>query len=230
MKLINNKIKIENIMKNINIYRLLILGIISSIMVSCDLEIQKKNSFVPGIPEQATFKDQTALEWMKKQTTPSGTPAANKLDFMLQLIKIAGMEEEYNKPLTDRTYFLLNNAAFTGSGRINALLTGVTAGTGDLNKADKTRAANLLKYHIVDAYIDQSKALPVYFANYEFKTLLDGPNGIMKLQRNERYGISINIAPDLPSTRRSTAVVSHNYQFKNGIGHFIGSHVSITNF
>jgi hypothetical protein len=218
-------------MKNIHIYKILVLSIFSCLVFSCDLEFQKKNSFIPGIPEPVTFKEQTAWEWMQKQTTPAGTtPTANRLDFMLQLIKIAGLEEEYNKPVTNRTYLLLNNASFTGTGRINALLTGVAAGTGDLSKADKTRAANLLKYHIIDAYVDQSKSLPVHTVNYEFKTLLDGANGVIKFQRDPRFFLSINVAADLPSTRRSTTVTLHNYQFKNGIGHFISSYVGITPF
>jgi hypothetical protein len=211
------------------------ISIISCFLSSCDLEIQKKNEFVPGIPELATFKNETAWEWMQKQTSPAGTlPTAttngNKLDYMIQLIKIAGLEEEYNKPVTERTYLFLNNTSFIGTGRINALLTGVTAGTGDLSKVDKTRAANLLKYHIVDAYIDQIKAVPVYNAQYQFKTLLEGANGVISFSRSDRYALSINTDASLPTTRRSTAVTLHNYQFKNGIAHFISSHVSITNF
>jgi uncharacterized surface protein with fasciclin (FAS1) repeats len=221
-------------MKNHKILFLsLSISIFSCLLSSCDLEIQKKNEFVPGIPELATFKNETAWEWMQKQTSPAGTlPTAttntNKLDFMIQLIKIAGLEEEYNKPVTNRTYLFLNNASFTGTGRINALLTGVAAGTGDLSKVDKTRATNLLKYHIVDAYVDQIQALPVYFAQYQFKTLLE--NNIITFRRDERYSLTINSDPSLPTTRRSTTVTLHNYQFKNGIAHFISSHVGITNF
>jgi Fasciclin domain len=219
-------------MKNYKIlYISLSISILSCLLSSCDLEIQKKNKFVPGIPDLPTFKTETAWEWMQKQTSPAGTvPAANKLDFMIQLIKVAGLEEEYNKPVTERTYLFLNNSAFTGTGRINALLTGVVAGTGDLSKVDKVRAANLLKYHIVNAYVDQINALPIYYAQYEFKTLLDGPNGVISFRRDERYSVTINSSPNLPSTRRSTTVTLHNYQFKNGIAHFISSHVGITNF
>ena len=219
-------------MKKYRIFFLsLSMGMLLCTFNSCDLEMQKKNEFVPGIPELATFKNETAWEWMQKQTSPTGTiPAANKLDFMIQLIKVAGLEAEYNKPVTERTYLFLNNSAFTGAGRINALLTGVTAGTGDLSKVDKVRAANLLKYHIVDAYVDQLNAVPVYFAQYQFKTLLEGPNGVISFTRNERYSLTVNSDPTLPSTRRSTGVTLHNYQFKNGIAHFISSHVGVTPF
>jgi len=208
------------------------LSLIMGLLISCgDLKIQKKYIFDPNLPELPTFKDQTAWEFIQKQTTPAGvTPAANRLDYMITLIKVAGLEEEYNKNINDRTYLFLNNSAFTGSGKINALLTGVTAGTGDLTKVDKVRAANLLKYHIIDAYVNQTTSLPIYFVNYEFKTLLDGPNGVIKIQRNERYSLTINNAPDLPSTRRTTGVTLHNYIFKNGIAHIISSHVGITNF
>ena len=219
------------------IYKLklsLMITLMSGFLLSCgDLKVQELNAFQPGIPELATFKDQTAWEWMQKQTTPAGTAIlqTNKLDNMITLIKVAGLEEEYNKDVKDRTYLFLPNSAFTGTGRINALLTGVAAGTGDLTKVDKTRAANLLKYHIINAYVDQSKALPIYFVNYDFQTLLDGANGIMKIQRNERLSITINNSTDLPSTRRPAAAVTlHNYQFKNGIAHFIGAYVGITAF
>lgn len=222
-------------MKN-KIYKLrtsLLIGLISGFLLSCgDLKVQELFEFQPGIPDLATFKNQTAWEWMQKQTTPVGTTVlpGNKLDYMVTLIKVAGLEEEYNKDIKDRTFLFLPNSAFTGTGRINALLTGVAAGTGDLTKVDKTRASNLLKYHIINAYVDQSKALPIYFVNYDFQTLLEGPNGIMKIQRNERLSITINNSVDLPSTRRQAGVTLHNYQFKNGIAHFIGTHVGITAF
>ena len=208
-------------------------SIIAILMISCgDLKIQEKFVFQPGIPELATFKDQTAWEFIQKQTTPAGTAvlAANKFDNMITLIKVAGLEEEYNKNIENRTYLLLNNAAFTGAGRINALLTGVTLGTGDLTKVDKVRAANLLKYHIIDAYVNQTTSLPISFINYDFKTLLEGISGVMKIQRSERYAITINNSAELPTTRRTTSVTLHNYQFKNGIGHVISSYVGITAF
>jgi hypothetical protein len=205
----------------------------SGLLLSCgDLKVQELFVFEPGIPELATFKDKTALEFIQSQTSPAGSTilATNKLDYMLTLIKVAGLEAEYSKDIQERTYLLLPNSAFTGTLRINALLTGVAAGTGDLTKVDKVRAANLLKYHIINAYVDQSKALPIYYVNYDFQTLLDGPNGIIKVQRNERLSMTINNSIDLPATRRTTAVVLHNYQFKNGIAHFIGAYVGITAF
>ena len=219
-------------MKNNRFLANIIFSVSAVFFLSCgDLKQQEKFVFKPGIPELVTFKDQTAWEFIQKQTSVAGTiPAANRFDFMITLIKVAGLEEEYNKNISNRTYLLLNNSAFTGTGRINALLTGVLTGTGDLTKVDKVRAANLLRYHIVDAYVNQTTSLPIYFVNYEFKTLLDGPNGIIKIQRNERYSLTINNAPDLPATRRTTGVTLHNYIFKNGIAHVISSHVGITAF
>jgi hypothetical protein len=221
-------------MKN-NIYKIklsFVITLICGFLSSCgDLKLQELNTFQPGIPELATFKDQTAWEWMQTQTTAVGATvlANNKLDNMITLIKVAGLEEEYNKAIKDRTYLFLPNSAFTGTGRINALLTGVSAGTGDLTKVDKVRAANLLKYHIINAYVQQNSLL-LYGVNYDYQSLLDGPNGLMKLQRTTRFQISINNSADLPSTRRTAAVTLHNYQFKNGIAHFIGTHVGITPF
>ncbi len=199
---------------------------------SCgDLKVQEQFVFERGIPELTTFKDKTAWDFIQTQTSPVGTvPSANKLDYMITLIKVAGLEEEYSKNVTDRTYFLLNNSAFTGAGKINALLTGVVLGTGDLTKVDKTRAANLLKYHIVDAYVNQTTSLPIYGVNYDFKTLLEGTNGVMKIQRSERYAITINNSADLPSTKKTSSVTLHNYILKNGIAHFLSAYAGITAF
>jgi Fasciclin domain len=216
-----------------NIFKLsLLMSIMSIIFSSCgDLALQKTNEFQPGILPTNNYNDVLAWDFIQQQTSPVGTtPAANKLDYMITLIKVAGLEEEYKKPNTDRTFLLLNNSAFTGAGKINALLTGVVLGTGDLTKVDKTRAANLLKYHIVNAYVNQSTSLPIYAVNYDFNTLLEGPNGIIKIQRNERYALTINSSADLPTTRRTTGVTLHNYQFKNGIGHFISAYVGLTAF
>ena len=159
----------------ITFYVKILIGFSAFLVISCgDLKQQEKFIFKPGIPELVTFKDQTAWEFIQKQTSTVGAvPSGNKFDFMITLIKVAGLEEEYNKNVSNRTYLLLNNSSFTGTGRINALLTGVVAGTGDLTKVDKVRAANLLKYHIIDAYVNQTTSLPIYFVNYEFKTLLD---------------------------------------------------------
>lgn len=214
----------------------LMVALLSGLMLSCgDLKVQELFVFQPGIPELATFKDQTAWEWMQKQTTPpvNGVPAfaTNKLDYMITLIKVAGLEEEYNKDVKDRTYLFLPNSAFIGTGRINALLTGVTAGTGDLTKVDKVRAANLLKYHIIDAYVNQNTSLPLVGLNYDFQTLLGGPNGLIKVQREVRFTMTFNNAAELPVTRRpATNAILHNYQFKNGIAHFIGAYIGLAPF
>ena len=126
-------------MKNNRFLANIIFSVSAVFFLSCgDLKQQEKFVFKPGIPELVTFKDQTAWEFIQKQTSVAGTiPAANRFDFMITLIKVAGLEEEYNKNISNRTYLLLNNSAFTGTGRINALLTGVLTGTGDLTKVDK---------------------------------------------------------------------------------------------
>jgi hypothetical protein len=198
---------------------------------SCNLKLQEPYDFQPELSDEITFKDQTAWDWIQKQTTPAGTTVLSieKFDYLIQAIKQTGLEAEFSKAGDKRTFLLLNNAAFVGTGKIIPLLTG--SATGTLDKADKTRLTNLLKYHIiVDAYVDQIKALPVWGAQYEFKTLLDGPNGIIKVSRNERLGMTINSAPELPTTRRTAAVYRHNYVFGNGIGHIMNLHVGITNF
>jgi uncharacterized surface protein with fasciclin (FAS1) repeats len=200
------------------------------LMGSCDLKLQEPYDFQPELPDEITFKDQTAWDWIQKQTTPAGTTvfSIEKFDYLIQAIKQTGLEAEFSKAGDKRTFLLLNNAAFLGTGKIIPLLTG--SATGTLDKADKTRLTNVLKYHIVDAYVDQIVALPVFGAQYEFKTLLDGPNGVIKFTRNERLSITINSAADLPTTKKSAGVYRHNYIFGNGIGHIMNVHVGITTF
>lgn len=196
---------------------------------SCDLEVQKPFDFKPETTTQRTFKDQNAWQFIQKQTSPDPTAlAGDKLDYFIQAIKLTGLESEYTKTGTNRTFLMLNNTAFTGSGRIIQLVTGSTSG--DLVSADKEQLKTLLRYHIVEAYIDQVEALPVFNTYYTFQSLIPGEDGVLSFRRSERYGITVNDSPELPATKRSAGVRNHNFIFQNGIGHVLQSYVRRTPF
>ena len=156
---------------------------------------------------------------------------------MIEAIKISGLIEEYNQMSnTERTYLMLNNNAFTGGGDIIQVVTGsANVGASEtiadvLADANIERLKKLLRYHIVTTYITQKDPLLDYTAEYTFQTLIDGEDGIIVFERNERYAISLNDSPTLPSTREPENVRNHNYLFSNGIGHIIADYVRVVPF
>lgn len=196
---------------------------------SCELGLQKKFDFVPETTNLRTFKDQNAWEFIQKQT--SDNPLAlqtDKLDLFIQAVKLVGLEAEYSKPGNNRTFLMFNNAAFNGTGKIIQVVTGST--TGKLENANKVKLTNLLKYHIVEAYVDQKEALPVYGTNYTFQTSIPGEEGMIVFRRDERYSVTINDSPELPTTRKSAGIRNHNFIFGNGIGHVLQDYVRRTPF
>lgn len=218
-------------MKNIAKY-IGFLGFLSLIMgvnTGCDLIIQEPYELVQEVPDLITFKDKTVWDWLQTQKTPdtAKTKATNKFDFMIDAITYAGLEEEY-KSGSNQTFILLSNNAFTGASEINVTLTGKTAGP--ITAADKTRLTNLLKYHILNAYVDQLKALPVYGNYYEFATKSAVANNKIYISRNDRYSINLNGSTNLPSTKKASNVVGHNYVFSNGIGHIVNNYTRVAAF
>jgi hypothetical protein len=203
------------------------------LLASCNLKLQEPFEFVPETPTLTTFKDQTAWSWIQKEKSAdtAKTFATNKFDYLIEAVKLTGLEAEYSKAGDKRTFILLNNTAFTGTGKILQLITGSATGKlTPITDANKVRLTNLLKYHIIDAYVDQVNALPVYSVNYEFKTLGTAPNDMMTVNRNERFGLTINASGNLPATRRSFAVLRHNYIFGNGIGHIVDNYAGLVAF
>ena len=210
---------------------LIIMGL--CLLASCNLKLQEPFQFVPEAPAFTTFKDQTAWDWVQKEKTSDTAKvfATNKFDYLIEAVKLTGLEAEYSKAGDNRTFILLNNTAFTGTGKILQLITGSATGKlTPITDANKVRLTNLLKYHILDAYVDQVKALPIFSAQYEFKTLGTEPNNIMTISRNERYSLTINSSPNLPTTKRTFGVLRHNYIFGNGIGHIVDNYAAITPF
>lgn len=212
-----------------SIVNCLFLGTMLFFLAGCGLSVQKPYDFVEDVPTLPDFTNQTAWDWLQTQKSPEGsaTKLTNKFDFLIEAIEYAGLQDLY-KTGSKQTFILLNNNAFNRANEIYPVLTGAV--TGPITRADKVRLSNILKYHIIKSYVDQAQALPVWGRSYEFETLLDGPSGKIHLQRNERYGITINTSTDLPTTRKSATIVAHNYIFSNGIAHISANYARLTAF
>ncbi|NJN33077.1 MAG: hypothetical protein HC817_01320 [Saprospiraceae bacterium] len=222
----------KNIIQSYNLSLLTFIAL--TFLASCDLAIQKPYEFEPELPTLTTFKDQTAWDWIQKEKTADTAKVLNneKFDLLVQSIKSTGLQEEFSKAGDKRTFLLLNNAAFLGTGKILALLITRTTGTvltiDTLSAANKVRLGNILKYHIIpDAYVDQRDALPVLGVPYDFKTLGTAPNDALSIQRADRYGLTLNTSGNLPATKRTITVYRHNYQFGNGIGHILNNYAGL---
>jgi hypothetical protein len=225
-------------MKNSNlIIRSFIAGTLLIFTAGCDLKLQEPFDFKPESVVPGTVKNLTVWEWLQSQTSTPGTLLdKDKFDYMIQAIRLTGMEAEYSSENPDRTFLLMTNSAFTevvsstSTGGIFLLLTGTS--TGDLatfTPANLARLKNILRYHIVTSYVDQVPTLYAFGTDYSFQTLLDGPNGQIIFRRDERYFITIN--GPIPSTpappKRPALVYRHNYIFKYGIAHLMNSYVGI---
>jgi hypothetical protein len=192
-------------------------------MTSCELPVQPNFEFESEIGELITFEDQTVLEWMRSDASLGANTNVN-FDIMVSAIEKLGMEDQYNNPSDRRTFLMLNNEAFTGGGEIFSILR-VTA-IDSLDAAGLERLRNILQYHIIEDYVDQGPdALPVLLVNYFFQTLLPGDDGLISVNRDERFRMNINRADGLPGTARGTQVRQHNYIFSNGVGHHVRDYV-----
>ncbi len=201
------------------------------IVASCDLELQTVPEFTPEKVEIVNFKDQTVWDWLQTQNTPAGTLAnTGKFDSLNKAIVLAGMQAEFQSTNPKRTYLLLNNSAWIGTavGKINRDLTGAT-GRG-MNQIPIAKLKALLSYHIIDAYVDQREALPSFREIYMFQSIIPGETGRISAARNDRYSISINSSPILPTTKRAVNVFRHNYVFKYGIMHQLAAYVRYAPF
>lgn len=198
------------------------------LFVGCDLPVQPKFEFNSEVGELPTFEDQTVLEWMRSEAAISAEPN-NNFDTLVAAIELTGLEEEYNTPGAGRTFLMLRNRAFTDRGEIYRVLR--VSSLSELSEEGIERLRTILRYHIIDSYVDQSgDALPTLFDYYTFQTLIPGEDGIIALNRDERFRMNINRADNLPSTRRGTRVQNHNYIFSNGVGHHINDYVRIRPF
>ena len=216
--------------------RYIILIALSISLFGCDLTLQRGIEFVPEVDLTDPYDNITAWEFIQSRNNfnDDGNLIGEELNYMIAAIGAAGMIDEYNGSDTSRTYLLLNNNAFTGNGDIIDIVTGSSSVDPEetpadvMARADVDKLRTILQYHIVTTYVAQVPTLYEFGVNYTFQTLIPGDDGIIAMQRDDRYRIDINKAPaPLPSTATAwpERVRLHNYVFNNGIGHFIADPV-----
>ncbi|WP_418263681.1 hypothetical protein [Flavobacterium faecale] len=208
-------------------------------LTACDnLPLQDQYDFNPEVDTTDPFANMTAWEYIQTRNPAllsTGKYINDDFNYLVEAIKKADMVEEFNQVTTkDRTYLLLNNTAFTGSGNVIQIVTGSSSvPTGEtaeqtmakVNTPEKLeKLKKVLRYHIVTTYIAQVPTLYNYDVWYLFQTLIPGVDGLIAFSRDVRWTITINRDPaPLPATALAEweTVYNHNYVFKNGIGHML---------
>ncbi|ANW95847.1 hypothetical protein AXE80_05930 [Wenyingzhuangia fucanilytica] len=229
MKHINNIIlnsRRDKLMKTIKLkFRigsalLFLFGALS--IVSCDLEPQERFEFDPEVSPQVTFGSTTAWEWL--QTNPK-----DEFGFMIEAIRLTGLEDIYNSKTENYTYFLMKDGNWTNNGPgffSKEFNLKNTAGKDPVDvfadpKVDLNIVKEALLHLILRDYVDQGpghlKSLDV---NYTFNTLSnDVNNKTMTISRDWNYNMQLNAADDLPPGnlgKINSSVGFHNYIFSNG--------------
>jgi hypothetical protein len=187
--------------------KIIFTSFIAVILGSCSLELQESFEFEPEVFTQGDpFKNLTAWEFIQTKITErnennefllkSNTSVLNQsgdnLDFFVAAIKAVGYEEFYNQTSTsNRTYFLLNNNAFTGNSPrdIVRMITGAQLADGSAagrlvnpdnvfinwTPAQLNQLKAVLRYNMVNEYVDQN-TVPTSFVHILRKTLLPEAN------------------------------------------------------
>jgi hypothetical protein len=224
----------------LNTLNIAVFLLLSVAFASC-LPVQETFDFQPEIDAEDPFADGTAWDYIQSanELTIDGNLNGEQFNYLAAAIRKADMVEEYNQTATtDRTYLLLNNNAFTGSGDVIQLVTGsdtigVNATPAEtLERVDTPekleRLRTILRYHIIETYVAQVPTLEEFDVWYLFQTMIPGDDGLIALRRDFTWRIQINLdgAP-LPATATSQGerVRNHNYIFNNGIGHHLADPV-----
>lgn len=222
-------------MKKIEHIKILLVVMMASCFIGCDLELQEGFTFTPDVDLEDPFADITAWQFLQqnRQLTEDGELNGELYNYMVAAVEAAGMVDEYNGSNANRTYLFLNNNAFTGGGDVIELITGseeVAEGETPeqvMARADLDVLRTILNYHILTSYVDQL-TLSERGVNYTFQTLIPGEDGVIVMRRDERYRVDINTNPaPLPSsaTSQNERIRNYNYVLKNGIGHTIADPV-----
>lgn len=213
---------------------------LSVAFASC-LPLQETYDFEPEVDAEDPYANGTAWDFIQSATqfNDEGNLVGEHFNYLEAAIKKADMVEEFNQTATsDRTYLLLNNNAFTGGGDVIEIVTGSATvedgatpeqtmeGVDTPEKLEKLKT--VLKYHIIETYVDQVPTLEEFDVWYLFQTMIPGEDGLIALSRDFTWRIQINKdgAP-LPATATSQGeqVRNHNYIFNNGIGHHLADPV-----
>ena len=224
MKLINKKVMMKQ--KTLFTITSLLCICLGTLLIGCDLELQKGSEFDSGIEPQVTFGEMTA--WERLQTNPN-----DEFDYMIEAIELTGLQAEYNSLTAERTFFLVKNLGFTHNAGILKLEFG--SASIPLEDVDVDKLRNIMKYYILDTYVDQGPDnLVLVDTDYPFNTLSeDINNSYLTIQRNWSFNLRINYSEDIASdTKKSQSVKLHNYIFSNGnaVGHIMERHIRLAPF
>ncbi|MBB4079248.1 hypothetical protein GGR28_001868 [Lewinella aquimaris] len=181
----------------------------------CDLQRQERFKFEPDIAPQVTF-DMTALDFIRLDP-------GDEFNYLDTAITLTGLEAEYSTNADMRTYLLLKDRAFTDGGEILQQISGSTSTSMDsLDDTQIERLRYVLRYHIIEAYIENGfDPLEVLYQDYFFQTLIPGDDGIISINRDDRFRLSVNRSDDLQGTKKGGRINEHNYIFTNGVAHLV---------
>ncbi len=193
---------------------LLLLAVMLLCLTACGLERQKQFEFDPELAPQITF-DMTALDFIRLDP-------GDELNYLDSVITLTGLEAEYSTNAEPRTFFFLQDAAFTDGGEILQQISGATDTSLDsLDATQIERLRYVLRYHILDEYVSNGfDQLEVLYQDYLFQSLIPGEDGLVSINRDDRFRLNINRSEDLQGTRKGGQIAQHNYIFTNGVAHF----------
>ncbi len=185
-------------------------------VTGCDLEPRPKFEFDNGVVPLYTFGAMTPYEWLS--TNPKG-----EFTIMKQAIDLTGLQELYNGKGSKKTYFLLKDIAWTKSAGIFLVELNKTPNlidplTGVANtKVDINKLRNLLRYHVLDAYVDQGPQLYTAGKNYIFTTYYTtGAANKFSVSRGKTFTLGTNGESTFPVGKKGGNVKLHNYIFSDG--------------
>ncbi|MFY0606449.1 MAG: fasciclin domain-containing protein [Cyclobacteriaceae bacterium] len=227
-------------MKNIKnrILKFWFVGVIFLVTVSCDLGLQTEWEYVKE-PLGNVPTGMTAFEWItmiNQDTTYNTNDSTAQFSYLLEAIEMTGMQDVFNDPNSQKTFFLLRNGAWNGGGQLLAHMTGSADYPLD-SIDDINRLKAVLNYHILpDDVIDQSGTIPRSDFHFYYQTMIPGDTGIVEInQRLWNAQIRLNqnvdkigspdIASSMPGSAKGASVSLHNYRFTNGVGHQMNAYV-----
>lgn len=222
MSTTNNFSRLKN---NLQLFSILFFSFLT---LGCNLGIQDSYNFVPSYESAHTFGEQTAWEWLSAPPNNEDKATNEELNYMKASIELTGLIDLYNNKSAKRTFFMITDAGFDGV--LNELSIQYSLeqlqDKNDILTKDIVKLRNILKYHIIDTYIDQGEdEITGIDASYYFDTLSEDPNnGTIEISKAWYLDIIINTTD--VANRRKVVVDKHNFVFSNGntIAHMINSY------
>lgn len=183
------------------------------LVAGCDLDVRPKFVFDKDVGEQITFGSMTPWEFI--QSNPK-----KEYDYLKEAIELTGLQELYNGKGDRKTYFFLKDTAWAKvpNGLLNREFGGGLTKLNDPAKVNINKLRNVLRYHILTLYLDQSpEFLPVSDKSYIFSTYYTtGEVNLFSVARNKFFNLRLNASTEFPATKKVANVSLHNYIFSDG--------------